>query len=123
MNTDWESLRFINTAGVYKYGTLAWHLNRTESGTVRFNYVDEYAGDPVALTLPVASHPIEGPGGSLPPFFAGLLPEGHRLTVLRTVTKTSPDDELTLLLAIGADTPETYKLFLAEIPRLSSTRS
>ncbi|WP_417218509.1 type II toxin-antitoxin system HipA family toxin [Arthrobacter sp.] len=44
-------------------------------------------------------------GGGLPAFFAGLLPEGHRLTVLRRAAKTSMDDELTLLLAVGSDVP------------------
>jgi len=44
-------------------------------------------------------------GRLLSPFFAGLLPEGHRLTVLKNAAKTSFDDELTLLLAVGADVP------------------
>jgi len=48
---------------------------------------------------------VTRPGGGLSPFFAGLLPEGHRLTVLRREVKTSADDELTLLLAVGADAP------------------
>lgn len=33
------------------------------------------------------------------------LPEGHRLTVLKNAAKTSFDDEMTLLLAVGADVP------------------
>jgi len=40
----------------------------------------------------------------VPPFFAGLLPEGRRLTALRRKVKTSADDELTLLVAVGQDT-------------------
>lgn len=59
----------------------------------------------VATTLPVTTAAVATANGALPPFFAGLLPEGHRLTVLRTVAKTSLDDELTLLLAVGADVP------------------
>lgn len=43
-------------------------------------------------------------GGAVPAFFAGLLPEGVRLGVVISSTKTSADDHLTLLLAIGADT-------------------
>lgn len=34
-----------------------------------------------------------------------MLPEGHRLTVLKHATKTSMSDELTLLMIVGADTP------------------
>jgi serine/threonine-protein kinase HipA len=37
------------------------------------------------------------------PFFAGLLPEGRRLSSLRRAVKTSADDELSLLLAVGRD--------------------
>lgn len=40
----------------------------------------------------------------MPPFFTGLLPEGRRLRAIRSAVKTSADDELTLLLAVGGDT-------------------
>lgn len=42
--------------------------------------------------------------------FSGLLPEGHRLTVLKDATKTSISDELTLLMAVGADTPGNVRV-------------
>ena len=60
--------------------------------------------------------PTIRPGGGLPPFFAGLLPEGHRLAVLRRDVETSADDELTLLLAVGADAPGDA---LPAVPQLS----
>ena len=41
---------------------------------------------------------------NLPPFFAGLLPEGLRLRALVQRVKTSEDDLFSLLLAAGADT-------------------
>ena len=40
--------------------------------------------------------PTIRPGGGLPPFFAGFLPEGRRLAVLRREVETAADDELTL---------------------------
>lgn len=40
-----------------------------------------------------------------PPLFSGLLPEGFRLALLVREVKTSPDDELSLLLAVGQDAP------------------
>jgi hypothetical protein len=43
-------------------------------------------------------------GGAVPPFFAGLLPEGVRLGVVTSSTKTSADDHFTWLLANGAGT-------------------
>jgi serine/threonine-protein kinase HipA len=58
----------------------------------------------VATTLPLTEQPTQAVGGAVPPFFAGLLPEGRRLSALRRAVKTSADDELSLLLAIGRDT-------------------
>jgi serine/threonine-protein kinase HipA len=59
----------------------------------------------VATTLPRVEEPARsGSAGAVPPFFAGLLPEGRRLAALLRSVKTSADDELTLLLAVGADT-------------------
>ena len=59
----------------------------------------------VSWSLPVdADESVITTGGAVPPFFAGLLPEGVRLGIVTTSMKTSTDDHLTLLLAIGADT-------------------
>ena len=60
-------------------------------------------GAPVAHTLPVGTR-LARPGRALPPFFTNLLPEGRRLAALQRAAKTSGDDDLTLLLATGADT-------------------
>ena len=47
-----------------------------------------------------------------------MLPEGHRLTVLRSALKTSLDDELTLLLAVGSDLPGDVQVVPAgELPQ------
>ena len=43
------------------------------------------------------------PGGGVPAYFSGLLPEGRRLGALRREIKTSADDELSLLLGVGGD--------------------
>lgn len=100
-----EALRSITTADVHKAGRHAGILSRSESGAVTFSYLPGYGGPAIASTLPVGLDPVTVPGGGLPAFFAGLLPEGHRLTVLRREIKTSADDELSVLLAVGADTP------------------
>ncbi|MGA7203008.1 MAG: HipA domain-containing protein [Specibacter sp.] len=108
MTQDLQHLKLIREADVYKAGTLAGHLSRTEQGGVRFAYRDSYVTggkSPVAFSLPLTAVAVETRNGALPPFFAGLLPEGHRLTVLKNATKTSLDDELSLLLAVGADVP------------------
>ncbi|GAA1536096.1 type II toxin-antitoxin system HipA family toxin [Nocardioides humi] len=103
--TDLESLRFVERADVHKAGEHAATLTRVAEG-VEFRYRTawlEAGGQPVATSLPVTPDPVVTPGGALPSYFAGLLPEGRRLGVLRRETKTSADDELTLLLAVGAD--------------------
>lgn len=100
-----EDLRFVERADVYKGGVPAATLTRIRGG-VEFRYRGEWvdAGGPaVATSLPVRTEPHVTPGGALPSYFAGLLPEGRRLGVLRREAKTSADDELTLLLAVGTD--------------------
>ena len=93
-------------ARVYKGDTLAAHLTRKNGGT-EFSYTAEYlrsGGAAVASTLPKTEAPVFTPAGAVPPFFAGLLPEGRRLSALRRALKTSADDELSLLIAVGDDT-------------------
>ncbi|MGD8288215.1 MAG: HipA N-terminal domain-containing protein, partial [Gemmatimonadota bacterium] len=89
-----------------KNGVPAASLERRRDAVV-FAYDDSYrasGGPPVATTLPLGDPVVTHAPGALPPFFSGLLPEGRRLTALRAAAKTSADDELTLLLAVGADT-------------------
>ncbi len=102
---DLEQLRTVEQADVFKAGARAATLTRTADG-VEFRYLAEWLSadhPPVATTLPVISEPVVRPAGALPSYFAGLLPEGRRLGALRRAVKTSADDELSLLLAVGAD--------------------
>lgn len=97
--------RQIRQAAVYVGDSLAALLTRRDSDIV-FRYTDEHLarqGPAVATTLPLREEPVVTTAGAVPPYFAGLLPEGRRLTALRTAVKTSADDELSLLLAVGAD--------------------
>jgi len=92
-------------ADVLKAGRLAAHLTRVDSG-VEFTYTSDWlrnAGPAVATTLPVVADPVVTAGGAVPAYFAGLLPEGRRLSALRRAVKTSADDDLSLLLAVGTD--------------------
>lgn len=99
-------LRSVERATVLKQGEPAGALERRIDAVV-FSYDEAYlaaGGAPVATTLPLTTAPVvtHAPG-ALPPFFSGLLPEGRRLTALRSAAKTSADDELTLLLVVGGD--------------------
>lgn len=99
-------------ANVYKAGVLAADLIRTPAGVV-FEYRTEYlaaGGARVASTLPAQPGSRLTPAGAVPPYFAGLLPEGRRLSTLRRAVKTSADDELSLLAAIGDDTVGDVKV-------------
>ena len=94
------------SADVYKAGVLAARLIRSREG-VSFYYAEEYLAElapPIASTLPLTSEVRMTAAGSVPPYFAGLLPEGRRLGALRRMVKTSVDDELSLLIVAGTDT-------------------
>jgi serine/threonine-protein kinase HipA len=105
MTLLWEELRRVERAAVFKKRVYAAELRREPHGVVLV-YDEAYlaAGRPaIASTLPVRREPFVTPAGALPPYLSGLLPEGRRLSALRTAVKTSADDELSLLLAVGAD--------------------
>jgi len=92
-------------ADIYKAGVLAARLERHDGGT-KFSYLPAYltAGGPsVASSLPTSTEPVLSGAGAAPPYFTGLLPEGRRLNALRRSVKTSVDDELSLLIAAGAN--------------------
>lgn len=96
-------VRTVQSADVYKAGHLAASLRRVNGGT-EFSYLAQYDGPAIATTLPRTADPFVTPAGAVPPFFAGLLPEGRRFSSLQRAVKTSADDELSLLLAVGSDT-------------------
>ncbi|MGH9086546.1 MAG: type II toxin-antitoxin system HipA family toxin [Acidimicrobiales bacterium] len=99
-------LRVVTEADVYKGGTRAGVLRRLPDRT-EFRYLDGYlsaVAAPVAWSLPLGDEPAVAPAAAVPAFFAGLLPEGRRLTAIRRRVGTSADDEFSILLAVGADT-------------------
>jgi len=103
---DLEAVKSVAEAEVYKAGQPAGLLVRHRSH-VEFRYHERYlhsGGRPIATTLPLSDEPVRAHAGAVPPFFAGLLPEGRRLTTLQRAVKTSADDELSLLLAVGGNT-------------------
>ncbi|BBZ14763.1 type II toxin-antitoxin system HipA family toxin [Mycobacterium branderi] len=104
-------LRELAEADVYLGDDLVARLVRGQRDTISFDYIADYpAGGSVRdqsvswSLLRTEHYPVNTTGGAVPAFFAGLLPEGVRLGVVTSSTKTSADDHLTLLLAIGADT-------------------
>lgn len=105
MSLPWEDLRRFDRAAVFKKRVYAAELRRQPQG-VELVYDEGYLdqnGPALASTLPLRAEPYLAPAGALPPYLSGLLPEGRRLSALRAAVKTSADDELSLLLAVGGD--------------------
>ncbi|OFW66533.1 MAG: hypothetical protein A2Z12_01920 [Actinobacteria bacterium RBG_16_68_21] len=97
--------REVEVADVYKGDTLAAKLRRVDGGT-EFQYLGAYlaqGGPAVASTLPLVVEPYRSGSGAVPPFFAGLLPEGARLAAVVSAVRTSLNDEMSLLLAVADD--------------------
>lgn len=118
---DRLDLRDVDEADVYVGDTLAAQLVRQRGDKISFDYLDDrhprerrVRDRSVSWTLMRSGdYPVTTTGGAVPAFFAGLLPEGIRLGVVTSSTKTSTDDHLTLLLAIGADTIGNVRVFPA----------
>jgi serine/threonine-protein kinase HipA len=108
---DVLDLRTVDAADVYLDDEVVASLQRTPGDEIRFTYKDTSVGAgesvrdrSVSWSLLITDeYPVTTTGGAVPSFFAGLLPEGVRLGIVTSSTKTSTDDHLTLLLAIGAD--------------------
>ena len=96
----WRRSAAVRVADVYVGDALAAKLVRDDNSTTL-----RYLGDePIRISLAMSPGPdVTSPAGSIPPFFAGLLPEGFRLTALLRGAKLSSDDHFGLLLAVGAD--------------------
>lgn len=96
----------VDHADVYKAGILAASLTRHADDVV-FAYDPAYLADEtapaVAYRLPKTDQPVVTHASHVHPFFAGLLPEGMRLQATITAARTSADDHLSLLLAVGSD--------------------
>jgi serine/threonine-protein kinase HipA len=95
----------VDQLDVFKHDQPAGTLVRTLSGCA-INFTEEFKKKHTMLTfkIPTQPTPYEFKGAGLPPYFAGLLPEGLRLRSLIKKIKTSPDDLFSLLVAAGSDT-------------------
>lgn len=77
-----EEFKYVRQAEEYRGETFAAALTRQSDGTIAFEFTDVFiaaGAAAIATSLPVDSSTVVGPAGGLPPFFTGLLPEGHRL--------------------------------------------
>ena len=88
---------------VLQKGIRAGHLIEHEQNRrYEFKYLSDYRDFPVSLTLPIKEESYWF--DTFPPFFDGLLPEGHQLDALLRRLKIDRDDPFSQLVAIGSDT-------------------
>lgn len=123
--TELPQLRLVTEADVYKAGVRAGVLRRLADRT-EFRYLEGYLAReaaPVAWSLPLGAEPVVAPAAAVPAFFAGLLPEGRRLTAIRRGVGTSADDEFSVLLAVGANAVGDVQVVPAGAPPADPARA
>lgn len=113
---SWEDIRASDSAEVFRGDKHIGRLERTKQGTTfHFDPGAETAKPPgVSFRMPLKPARYEVRGVNLHPFFAGLLPEGLRLSALIRRVKTSPDDLFSLCLAAGSDSIGDVSLVLPD---------
>ena len=92
----------MRKAEVCMHGVYAGVLKELVRGkSYRFNYIEDYNGPPISLTMPVEDR--EFFFQNFPPFFDGLLPEGILLEGLLKQKKIDKYDYFSQLVAVGND--------------------
>lgn len=98
----------VEVLDIHRNAIRVGSLRRTSHGAV-FTYDDAFfeahRDQPggLATHLPYSRRVVETSGVNLHTYFAGLLPEGLRLSALLRKVKTSEDDLFSLLVAAGSD--------------------
>lgn len=96
----------VNKLIIYKNLEIAGSLTRTEQGCelkLDNDFIKNTKTTYFSYCIPKNTPNIVITGDNLPPFFAGLLPEGRRLNALINKIKTSKDDLFSLFAAVGSD--------------------
>ena len=92
----------MRKAEVFMHGVQAGVLEEVVLGkSYRFNYLEDYNGPPISLTMPVENR--EFFFQNFPPFFDGLLPEGILLEGLLKQKKIDKYDYFSQLVTVGND--------------------
>lgn len=97
----------IHHLKIYRQEIYAADLHRTSSGCelkLRQEFLNSSRFNELTYQIPKQEASFKHEGVNLPPFFAGLLPEGLRLKLLIKQLKTSEDDLFSLLASIGSQT-------------------
>ncbi len=93
----------MRTARVFVCGKEAGLFTEIIPGkSYRFEYLEGYSGIPVSLTMSPGVN--DSSFDTFPPFFDGLLPEGHQLEGLLKTAKVDRNDLFSQLMLVGNDT-------------------
>lgn len=91
----------MRKANVFVNNVLAGVLREEENNKYIFDYLENYKGESVSLTMPSSEKHYEF--DDFPPFFEGLLPEGVQLEALLRNLKIDQHDYFTQLVQVGKD--------------------
>ena len=91
----------MRKAKVSMYGKEAGVLIEHSRTKYTFQYLSDYTGEPISLTMPVREEKYIY--DSFPPFFEGLLPEGYNRNQLLRLRKIDAKDYFTMLMYLGQD--------------------
>lgn len=76
-------------------------LTEYSNARYSFQYVANYQGEPISLTMPVQAEPYTF--STFPTFFEGLLPEGYNRDQLLRLRKIDAKDFFSMLMYLGQD--------------------
>lgn len=96
----------ISILSIYKNSELAGVLRRTAQGCelhLSTHFIANTHEPYFSYCIPKKVDALVINGDNLPPFFAGLLPEGRRMNALVNKIKTSHDDLFSLFAAVGTE--------------------
>ena len=91
----------MRKAAIFQQATPAGILEELDGGRWRFTYEQNFAGQPVSLTMPTAQATYEF--NRFPPVFEGLLPEGEQLEAMLRRCKIDRKDFFRQLITTGQD--------------------
>lgn len=91
----------MRSAIIFVHGKPAATLTEYDKQKFQIDYLEDYHGQPISLTLPVSNKHYEF--DQFPSFFDGLLPEGLQLEALLRQNKIDRDDCFSQLITVGND--------------------
>ena len=118
MMAERQERQRVNSVDVCLGDVHVGRIMRAAGGNIFFVFDESYAEKPqrplLSLSYQTAAGELSGHmrgySGRVPPFFANLLPEGELRNILAKRANVAPQDELSLLCALGEDLPGAVRV-------------